>query len=67
MCRYVEIFFRNHHWGQPVSIWGGQIWAATALSGTKTVTIKLSEKAAVNLTIFQGRRQWGASGPKAHI
>jgi len=36
--------------GAPVSILEGQIWAATALSGTKTVTMKVMKKAAVNLT-----------------
>jgi len=61
MCRYVEIFFRNYHWG-PVSILGRQIWAAMALSGAKTVTMKLTKKAALNLTTLQGCRQWEASG-----
>ena len=36
--------------GGPCKHFGGQIWAATALSGTKTVTVKLSKKAGVNLT-----------------
>jgi len=57
MCRYVEIFFRNHHWRAPESILGEQIRAATALPGTKTITMKLMKKAAANLTTLQGRRQ----------
>ena len=46
-CR--NIFFRNHHWGAHVDILGGQSWATTALPGTKTVTMKLTKKAAVKL------------------
>ena len=54
MRRYVEIFFRNHHCGGLISIFGGQIWA-----GTKTVTMRLTKKAGVNLSTLKGRRQWG--------
>ena len=43
-------FFRNYQWGAPASIFGGKIWAARALSGTNTVTMKLTKKTAVTLS-----------------
>ena len=48
MCGNVEILFGNHHWEAPVSISGGQSWAATSL--LETVTLKLTKKAAVKLS-----------------
>jgi len=66
-----KYFFRNHHWGVPVGISGGQSWATTALSGTKTVTLKLKKKAAVKLFdhtpityLLQARNQGGEIRPR---
>ena len=45
--------------GGPCKHFGrGRFGLLQALSGTKTVTMKLTKKAAVNLTTLQGRRQW---------
>ena len=66
MCRYVKIFLEITI-GGPCKHFGGQIWAATALLGAKTVTMKLTKKAAMNLTTLQGRRHWGASGVRPHF
>ena len=41
--------------------------SATALSETKTVTMKLPKKAAVNLTTLKGRHQWESSGAQPPI
>jgi len=41
--------------------------SATALSETKTVTMKLPKKAAVNLTTLKGRHQWESSGSQPPI
>jgi len=48
-CRniFLEITIRG-----PCKHLGGQIWATTELSGTKTVTMKLTKKAAVKLFLF---------------
>ena len=50
VCAVVSKYFLEITIRGPCKHFWGQIWAATALSGTKTVTVKLTKKAAVNLT-----------------
>ena len=59
--------FRNHHVGPPVSIWEGQICAATALSRIKRVTMKLTKKSALNVTTLQAVASGAASGAPLHL
>jgi len=56
---FLEITIRG-----PCKHFWGQIWAATALSGTKTVTVKLTKKAAVNLTALPLHIYWVPHWPR---